>query len=114
MSDDIKPAMPTIPDNAPWWAKGIMVVGHTFGVSAILLGFYLGQSAGLIPNPVESELENIKKELQELKGATLQGTASIKGIVTAMEEQNRRGQIRCVLKAKTDEEKKACLQGKDL
>ncbi len=111
MSDEIKPV---IPDNAPWWAKGILAVGHAFGVSAILLAFYMGQSAGLIPNPVESELIEIKKELQEVKGALVQGTATIKEIVTALEDQNKRNQLRCVIKAKTDDEKRICLsQGRE-
>ena len=106
MSDESKVE---IPDNAPWWARGIMAIGHAFGVSAILLAFYLGQSAGVIPNPVEEELIEVKKELQEVKGTLVQGTASIKEIVTAIEDQNKQRQLNCILRAKTDDEKRTCL-----
>ncbi len=106
MSEEQKP---DIPESAPWWVKGIMAIGHAFGVSAILLAFYLGQSAGVIPNPVEEELAEVKKELQEVKGTLVQGTASIKEIVTAIEDQNRQRQLNCVLRAKTDDEKRTCL-----
>lgn len=105
MSDEQKT---TIPDNAPWWAKSIGFVGQTFGVSALILAFYMGQSAGLIPNPVA-------EELQEIKGVTLQHDASMKELVKVVEEQgrqladeNKSRQMRCVLRAKTDEEKKSC------
>lgn len=105
MSEEPKPV---IPDNAPWWAKGILVVGHTFGVSAIILGFYLGQSVGIIPNPVEDRLAAIEDKLdkgsgqqQEIMGLVVQSTAMLK-------EQNQQRQVWCVLKAKSDDEKKAC------
>lgn len=112
MSDDPKLGA-TLPDNAPWWARGIISVGHAFGVSAILLAFYMGQSAGLIPNPVE-------QELQEIKGVTIQHDAAMKELVRAVEEQGRQlaedakaRQLRCVLRAKTDEDKKACFPSKE-
>ncbi len=105
MSDEQKEH---IPENAPWWARGIMAVGHAFGVSAILLGFYMGQSAGIIPNPVESEL-------QEIKGVTIRHDAAMQALVKAVEVQGqqlaqdaRERQMRCVLRAKTEDEKRVC------
>lgn len=106
MSDEDQ--KPSIPDNAPWWVRGILAVGHAFGVSAILLAFYLGQSAGVIPNPVE-------EELQEIKGVTIRHAAAMQALVQVVEEQgkhlaqeSKERQMRCVLRAKTEDEKRAC------
>ena len=96
---------PSIPDNAPWWAKSIGFVGKTFGISALILGFYMGQSAGLIPNPTVDEL-------QEIKGHIVQSNAVNQEIIKALKEQNQQRQMRCVIKAKTDDEKKACFPSK--
>ena len=99
---------PTIPDNAPWWAKGIIAVGHAFGVSAILLGFYIGQSAGIIPNPVEERLTAIEAAMQQDAGHAIRHDATMQEMVRHIEESTKREQMKCVLKATTDDEKKAC------
>lgn len=105
MSDEQKP---DIPDNAPWWAKGILAVGHAFGVSAILLAFYMGQSAGLIPNPVEERLAKIEEGMQQDAGHAIRHDATMQEMVKHIEQGAKRAQKHCVLQAKTDEEKKAC------
>lgn len=114
MSDTQQPT-PSIPDSAPWWAKGILAVGHAFGVSAILLAFYLGQSAGVIPNPVEERLEKIEAGMQQDAGHAIRHDTTMQEMVKAVQEQTRhleesakQRQMWCVMKAKTDDEKKAC------
>lgn len=110
MSDEQKP---TIPDNAPWWAKGILAVGHAFGVSAILLAFYLGQSAGLIPNPVEERLAKIEEGMQQDAGHAIRHDATMQEMVKHLDESLKRDQMRCILRANTDVEKKACFPSMD-
>ena len=112
MQDEQKPS---IPENAPWWARGVMAVGHAFGVSAILLGFYMGQSAGIIPNPVSEKLDKIEANMQQDAGHAIRHDATMQDMVKVLQDQTRHleqvaqeRKIRCVLKAKTDEEKKAC------
>lgn len=99
---------PTIPDNAPWWAKGIVAIGHAFGISAILLAFYLGQSAGLIPNPVEDRLAAIEAGMQQDAGHAIRHDATMQEMVKHLDESLKRDQLRCILRATTDQEKKAC------
>lgn len=97
-----------VPDSAPWWAKGILAVGHAFGVSAILLAFYMGQSAGIIPNPIEERLKNIEEGMQQDAGHAIRHDATMQEMVKHVEESAKRDQMKCVLRANTDEEKKAC------
>lgn len=108
-----------IPDNAPWYVKSALAIGHTFGVSAILLAFFLGQSAGVIPDPkndklaeIEDRLGKVESQLQQNAGATIQHDASVKELIKNFEQEKLdRRQDRqkwCVLKAKTDDEKRAC------
>lgn len=94
--------------NAPWWLKGVLDIGHAFGVSAILLAFYMLQSAGVIPNPVE-------EELQEVKGQLVAHLAVTHNLMKAVEDHNKQysedmkaKQLRCVLKAKNETEKRLC------
>lgn len=105
--------------NAPWWTSGLLEVGKAFGVSAIILAFFLGQSAGWIPNPMEDRIHDLEtetaaykeatqKELQEIKGSIVQGNAVNQEIIKALKEQNQERQMRCVMKAKSDDEKKSC------
>jgi hypothetical protein len=77
----------------------------TFGIPTLLLGFYFAQNAGWIPNPVA-------EELQEIKGVILQSSATNQEIIKALKEQNQQRQMRCVIKARTDDEKKACFPSK--
>ena len=95
-------------DEMPWWVKAVALIGNTFGIPTVLIGFYLAQDAGMIKNPVADEL-------QEIKGITLQHDASMRELVKAVEEQGRQmadeaknRQMRCVLRAKTEDEKRAC------
>ena len=99
---------PETQQNAPWWLKGVLDIGHAFGVSAILLGFYMLQSAGVIPNPVEDEL-------QEVKGQLVAHLAVTQTLMKAVEDHNKQynedtkaKQLRCVLKAKNEAEKRSC------
>lgn len=94
-----------LPPNAPWWAAAVRSTAMTFGIPTLLLGFYFAQNAGWIPNPVA-------EELQEIKGVILQSAATNQEIIKALKEQNQQRQMRCVIKAKTDDEKKACFPSK--
>lgn len=90
-----------LPPNAPWWAAAVRSTAMTFGIPTLLLGFYFAQNAGWIPNPVADEL-------QELKGVVLQHSASMKELVEEVKEHARERQMRCVLRAKDEAEKRAC------
>lgn len=74
-------------DNMPWWIKAVMLFGSTFGMPALILGFYLAQDAGVVGNPVEQKLEEVRGEIQELKGLIV---------------------MQCVTHAATDAERKSC------
>lgn len=94
---------------------GVIKFGKEFGAIALILGFYLGQEAGWIGNPVEVKLSEISKEIQEIKGQGIQHDATMKELTRAvesqgeqMEEESKKRQMRCVLRAKTEDEKKSC------
>ena len=105
MSDEQKES---IPSNAPWWDQTIMRVGSTFGVPTLLLGYYLAQDGGFIKNPVAQELQELKMEMQELKGVVVQQGLSMRNMSEQMAKDSENRQMRCVLRAKTEDEKKAC------
>lgn len=115
MSDD----KPTIPDSAPWWSKAIEVAIHTGGVSLLLVLFWMGQQAGWIPNPVEEELKELRAEvtagfqyvkdgMQQNAGHDIRHDATMQEMVKHLDESMKRDQMRCILRAATDDEKKAC------
>lgn len=95
-------------DGMPGWMRALMLFGNTFGLPALILGFYLAQDAGVIGNPTT-------KELQELKGLVIQHEASMRELTKAVEtqashlaESAKERRMRCVLRATTEDEKKAC------
>lgn len=115
---------PSIPDNAPWYVKSALAIGHYFGVSAILLAYFLGQNAGLIPNPIEKRLADVEEGLgkieaqqQQNAGTMISHDASVKELIKTVQEESqarlRDRQKWCVLKAKTDDEKRACFPDKE-
>ncbi len=92
----------------PWHARLLLIMGMTFGVPSIMVGFWLAQQAGWIENPVVQSLEHIK-------GITLQHELTMhevsKGLYQNAEELRKvreRWQYRCVMRAKTDDQRKAC------
>lgn len=93
---------------APWWDQTIMRVGSTFGVPTILLGYYLAQDGGFIKNPVAEGINDLKTEMQELKGVVVQQGLSMRNMSEQMAKDSENRQMRCVLRAKTEDEKKAC------
>jgi len=95
-------------DGMPWWVKAALVVYNTAGLPTLLLVYYLLQDSGVIPNPVDKRLAVIEGQQQETAGAIVQGNATNKEIIKALKEQNQQRQMRCVIKAKTDDEKKSC------
>lgn len=93
----------------------IIKFGKEFGAIALILAFYMGQDAGWIPNPTVSELKEINKALQEIKGQGIQHDSTMKELTKAVDEQGEQlseqrksWQKRCVMRAKTDQEKEAC------
>lgn len=90
------------------------------GVLAVVLAVYMGQDAGVIPDPTVTELKEIKRELQEVKGQGIAHDSSMKELTRAVEEQGEQlseqrkaWQKRCVMRAKTDQEKQECfVEGK--
>lgn len=93
---------------APWWDQTIMKVGSTFGVPTLLLGYYLAQDSGFLKNPIADEMKALRTEMQELKGVVLQQGASMKNMSEQMAKDSENRQMRCVIRAKTEDEKKAC------
>lgn len=110
---------------------GVIKFGKEFGVLALIVGFWLGQDAGLIANPVADKLgkieqtiatlnKDVNEAIQEVKGQNIQHDASMKELTRAveaqgeqLEEEAKKRQIKCVLRAATEAEKKACLSTKE-
>lgn len=95
-------------DQMPWWVQAMLLVGSTFGMPVVILGFYMAQDAGLVGNPVADRLE-------EVKGAMIQHQAVMQDLTHAVERQGeqlvteaRGRQMRCVIRATTPEQKRAC------
>lgn len=103
-----QPSVGSAMDNMPGWLKAVTMVGNTLGIPVLILGFYLAQDAGLLGNPVADDL-------QELKGLAVQHDASMRELTRQVEEQGRQfedeakgRQMRCVMRAQTEADKKAC------
>src|SRR5689334_12255888 len=106
MSDDQSHSQPPA---TPWYLNSVIQIGQAFGVSAILLGFYLLQSAGVIPNPVEERLRAIEEGMQQDAGHAIRHDTTMQEMVKAVQDQARHleenaqeRKMRCVLRAKTD------------
>lgn len=99
---------------------GVIKFGKEFGAIALILAFYMGQDAGLIGNPTAEKLVEIERELQQIKGQNIQHDATMKELTKAvesqgeqLEEEAKKRQIKCVLRANTPEERKACMTNKE-
>lgn len=79
----------TTMDNMPWLIKAVMLFGSTFGMPALILGFYLAQDAGLIGNPIADKIDDLRGQLEELKGMLV---------------------MQCVMHAANDNDRKVCFQ----
>lgn len=117
-----------MPDQQPSSVNGAvdsaMKFGEKFGIPALLLcvyfGFDLGQQAGWIPNPMANDMAEMKKEIQEIKGQGIKHDTSMTELTKAveaqgeqLEEEAKKRQIKCVLRAATPEERKACMTSKE-
>jgi hypothetical protein len=109
-----------IPDSAPWYAKTGMQVAVNFGVPTLILMmvivFWFAREMGWAPNPVEDRLKAIEAGLQQNAGGVIRHDATTQEMVKAVQLQNdrweqseKRRQVWCVNRAKTDEERKACI-----
>lgn len=110
---------------------GVIKFGKEFGVLALIVGFWMGQDAGYIANPVAERLGKIEQAIatlnkdtneaiQEVKGQNIQHDATMKELTKAvesqgeqLEEEAKKRQIKCVLRAATPEERKACMTSKE-
>jgi len=114
MSDQLPAGHQSVFDN-------VIRFGKEFGAIALILAFYMGQDAGWIPNPTVSELKEINRALQEIKGQGIQHDTTMRELTKAVEEQGdqlaeqrKSWQKRCVMRATTNQEKEACYtEGKD-
>lgn len=95
-------------EKMPWWVQALLFIGMTFGVPTMVLTFHYAQDAGYVNNPVAAHLEQIDGTLEELKGLSLRHEEMTRDIVQTMTADAQRRQKRCVLRAKTDQEKEAC------
>lgn len=115
---------PAIPTDAPWYVKTGMQTAMNFGVPTLMLlvimVFLLAREMEWAPNPVADELEELKKvvaegfakiekDMQQDAGHAIRHDATMQEMVKTLKEEADRNQMKCVLKAKTDDEKKACL-----
>jgi len=115
MSEQVQPSgVNAAMDAMPAWMKSLMLFGNTFGVTALILAYYLAQDAGFIGNPVAEKLE-------EMRGGQIIHEATTREIVSVIEDLAKQAghdaktqRLRCVMRAQTDDEKRACLnRGKD-
>lgn len=110
---------------------GVIKFGKEFGVLALIVGFWMGQDAGYIANPVVDRLDKIEQTIatltkdtneaiQEVKGQNILHDSTMKELTRAvesqgeqLEEESKKRQIKCVLRAATPEERKACMTSKE-
>lgn len=108
---DQQPASSTVGsmvDGAPWWVKAGLTIYMTVGLPVSLVIWDKLQEAGVIPNPMVTELEDLRGEMQELKGAVIQQGGSMKDITAQLAKYEERRQLKCALNAKTPEQTRAC------
>lgn len=101
MADDVKPA---VLSNMPWWVQAVGIIGTPM----LILAFYLAQDAGYVNNPVATRLDQVEGNQEELKGLSLRHEQTSREMVETMKADAQRRQKRCVIRAKTDQEKEAC------
>ena len=110
---------------------GVIKFGKEFAVLALIVGFWMGQDAGWVPNPVAERLGKIEQTIatlnkdtneaiQEVKGQNIQHDSTMKELTKAvesqgeqLEEEAKKRQIKCVLRAATPEERKSCMTSKE-
>lgn len=95
-------------DGAPWWVKAGLTIYMTVGLPVSLVVWDKLEEAGIIPNPMVTELEELRGEMQELKGAVIQQGASLKDVAGHLAKEQESRQMRCVMRAQTEQEKRAC------
>lgn len=98
----------TMVDGAPWWLKAGMTIYLTVGLPTCLMVWDKLQEAGIIPDPTRDAIFDMKGEIQELKGLTTQSNAAINNLTESDKKSEERRKKYCVLRAKTDDERKAC------
>lgn len=114
MSEEQQPkTLETALDGMPWWVKATMFFANTLGFPVLMVMYLLAQDAGAIKNPVAERTESLDRQLQELTGVTIQHNASMKELIEVMQEDSRSRQLHCVLRAKTEADKKACFPTKE-
>lgn len=99
-------------DGAPWWFKAGLTMYLTVGLPTCLMVWDKLQEAGYIPDPTRDAIIEMKKELEEFKGLLVQGNAALNNIKESNQKAEERRQMWCVMKAKSDDEKKACFHTK--
>lgn len=95
-------------DKMPWQVQALFLVGSTFGMPVVILGFYLAQDAGMLDNPVAERLEEIKGVMVQHETAMRDLTKSVERQGIQLETEARGRQMRCVVRATTEAEKRAC------
>lgn len=110
MSDQqpIQNTVGTMVDGAPWWLKAGLTMYLTVGLPTCLMVWDKLQEAGIIPDPTRDAIIAMKGEIQEVKGLTTQSNAAINNLTESDRKSEERRKKYCVLRAKTDDEKKAC------
>jgi len=107
-------------DRLPVWAQVGLVLYNLAGLPTCILAYNAMQDAGIIPNVVQEQLEKINAGMQQDAGHAIRHDTTMQEMVRAVQEQARhleesakREQMRCVMRAQTDVEKKACFVTKE-
>lgn len=102
-------------DRLPAWAQVGLVLYNLAGLPTCILVYNALENAGVIPNVVQAELvkvntnlEKIQDGMQQDAGHAIRHDATMQEMVRHLDESSKREQMRCVLRAKTDDEKKSC------
>jgi hypothetical protein len=104
-------------DRLPAWAQIGLVLYNLAGLPTCILVYNALENSGVIPNVVDERLTAIESGMQQDAGHAIRHDTTMQEMVKAIQDQARhledsakRDQMKCILKAHTDDEKKACLK----
>jgi hypothetical protein len=97
-------------DRLPAWAQIGLVLYNLAGLPTCILIYNSLENAGVIPNVVDERLTAIEAGMQQDAGHAIRHDATMQELVKHMQDSAKQKQKWCVKKAKTDDERMACLE----